>query len=669
MKRVFLLFIFILTVHFNSAQVIYYFDTFNGGSTGDGYAPDYFGSGSETLNINIAPGSTIRSAYLLASRLGPAADVIVTLGGTPVTFNMANEVTGGYASLYGTPSGVHVADVSAIINPAINNYVITVPPQSSTVDRYQGFYLYVAYENPALQSVTTSIVLNDMDVSTTNYNYNITFPTAIDISGDVGVAGFNGYLCGIGDGQNVFFNGNPLGEVYGPDLGDGDCGGPIGSYFYQNQTLTGLNGDNPDITTTAHDLLFNAVTMIPVSTTNVTIDFNHSSGGSDNHVYAMFFNWGSSCIPPVFNIGPDISICNGTDTTLSAPSGYTYLWSTGATTQNIQASTSGTYWVQITDSSGCSGVDSVLLTVNPLPVINLGTDFSLCVGDDRTLNAGAGFSSYLWSDGSITQTIIVNQIGTYSVNITDANGCINSDIVNVVSINPLPTPNLGNDQTICSGNPVTLSLTQTYSTYNWSTGATTSTITVGAAGQYIVEVTDVNGCENTDTISVIVSSTPTFSLGNDMAICVGDTFTLAPDVNFVGASYLWSDSSTLSNLITAQDGVYSLTITTGDNCSYTDYIILVDDCEYPIYIPNAFTPNNDEVNPIFYAYSLYIVEFSMEIFNRWGESIFISNDISKGWNGKYKNTDCQQGVYSYKVHYKLTNGEENILYGQVNLLR
>ncbi len=118
---------------------------------------------------------------------------------------------------------------------------------------------------------------------------------------------------------------------------------------------------------------------------------------------------------PVVNLGPDATICAGSSITLDAGNaGATYLWSTGATTQTILVNTAGTYSVQVTQG-GCTGNDAINIAVNPLPVVNLGPDATICAGSSITLDAGNLGATYLWSTGATTQTIVVNSAGTYSV--------------------------------------------------------------------------------------------------------------------------------------------------------------------------------------------------------------------------------------------------------------
>ncbi|PWT99543.1 MAG: hypothetical protein C5B52_10480 [Bacteroidetes bacterium] len=270
--------------------------------------------------------------------------------------------------------------------------------------------------------------------------------------------------------------------------------------------------------------------------------------------------------PPVVNLGPDATICSGTNITLDAGNaGATYLWSTGATTQTITVNTAGSYSVTVT-KGGCSASDAINISVNPSPNVNLGPDATICVGNSITLDAGNAGATYLWSTGATTQTISVNTAGTYSVTVT-AGGCSSTDAINV-AVNPAPIVNLGPDASICSGSSVTLDAGNPGATYLWSTGATTQTISVNTAGTYSVTVTK-GGCSASDAIDITTNTPPTVMLGPDVSICAGSTATL--DAGNPGATYLWSNGATTQKITVSTAGTYSVTVTK-NGCTGSDAI-------------------------------------------------------------------------------------------------
>ena len=187
------------------------------------------------------------------------------------------------------------------------------------------------------------------------------------------------------------------------------------------------------------------------------------------------------CIP---HGGPGGMGMSGTITASSASGTYTdYLWSTGATTQTISGSPAATttYTVTVTDGNGCTGTDAITITVNALPTPSISGNTGFCFGDSTTLDAGAGYMMYMWSDGSMMQTLTVTQSGTYTVTVMDDNGCTGTASVTVTE-SPLPTPTISGEMEFCLGSTTTLDAGDDYDMYMWSNGLMTQTIEVKQPG-------------------------------------------------------------------------------------------------------------------------------------------------------------------------------------------
>lgn len=275
--------------------------------------------------------------------------------------------------------------------------------------------------------------------------------------------------------------------------------------------------------------------------------------------------------PPSVNLGADTTICPGSSLVLTSifQQGNTYLWSDSSTGTSLAVDTAGVYFVDVTNSSGCTARDSIVVS-NFAPFnVDLGPDVTVCAGDSATFDAGNDFASFVWSTTSTNQSITVATPGDYSVTTTDNNGCHTSDTVKLINSNVVV--NLGADRNICAGSTTTLDAGSGYSQYNWNTTppATTQTITVSDSGTYIVSVTDNNGCHSSDTIHIGISQPPTISLGADDTICNGASVVLS-----VGSfsTYLWSDSTTDSTLTATATGDYAVTVTDGAGCSATDTV-------------------------------------------------------------------------------------------------
>ncbi|REJ63930.1 MAG: hypothetical protein DWQ21_01505 [Bacteroidetes bacterium] len=273
--------------------------------------------------------------------------------------------------------------------------------------------------------------------------------------------------------------------------------------------------------------------------------------------------------------GSALSFCDGGSVTLSAPSGMSYSWTTGATTQSITQSTSGQVGLTITDANGCSAT-ATPVTVNvysvPSMTVTAASSTSICQGQSVTLQATGGFSSYAWSNGATNQNLIATAAGSYSVTGTTSDGCTATSVAQSIVVNANPIASITNSGTsvLCSGQSTTLSAPSGMSSYLWSDGSTTQSITASTAGNYAVTVTNSDGCSATSAATAIASSTittPSITSSGSTTICSGSDVTLSVPTGY--ASYSWSDGSTTNSITTGTAGNYSITVTNADGCSTT----------------------------------------------------------------------------------------------------
>lgn len=206
--------------------------------------------------------------------------------------------------------------------------------------------------------------------------------------------------------------------------------------------------------------------------------------------------------PPI-NLGADISFCSGDSAIFNAGSGFNqYTWSNGNTTQQIIVKTTGVFSVMGVTAQGCKTYDTVrVVNVFSNPAVSLDHTSFLCTGTSRLLDAGS-FSSYLWNDGSTAQKMIAKDVGTYAVQVTDNNGCRGIDTTRITTILPLPLGFLPGDTLLCSYDKLTVRSLKSFSSYQWSSGASASSITVSQPGTYWLQVKDVNGCVGRDSIII-----------------------------------------------------------------------------------------------------------------------------------------------------------------------
>lgn len=208
----------------------------------------------------------------------------------------------------------------------------------------------------------------------------------------------------------------------------------------------------------------------------------------------------------------------------------------------------------------------------PAPMINLGADTSFCAGlATLNLDAGNPGNTYLWSSGATTQTYSTSSIGTYYVSVTDANGCVGSDTIHVLSA-VVPISLLPDTMDLCNGSATSLNAGNAGSTYLWSTGATSQSINIQTGGDYTVKITSASNCSLWDTVSVAILPIPTVYLGADTILCVGDLILL--DAGNSGATFSWNTGATTQSINASDSGFYMVTVTGSNNCSNNDTIHL-----------------------------------------------------------------------------------------------
>jgi gliding motility-associated-like protein len=280
-------------------------------------------------------------------------------------------------------------------------------------------------------------------------------------------------------------------------------------------------------------------------------------------------------LKPIITAGGPTTFCEGGSVTLTSSPETSYLWSTGETSSSINVGISGSYTVQVTNLNGCHSALSVpiVVTENALPatpIITANGPTTFCEGGNVTLTSSAG-TTYLWSTGETNSGINVSTSGSYTVQVTDANGCQSSLSIPIVvtenALSATPTITASGPTTFCEGGSVTLTSSPGTS-YLWSTGETNSGINVSTSGSYTVQVTDANSCQSALSLPVVVTenalpATPTIISGGPTTFCEGNSVTLTSSA---GITYLWSTSETSSSINVSTTGSYSVQVTNANGC-------------------------------------------------------------------------------------------------------
>lgn len=381
--------------------------------------------------------------------------------------------------------------------------------------------------------------------------------------------------------------------------------------------------------------------------------------------------------PIPFSAGPERTKCNGDSLHLSAPDGFlNYTWSNN---YNLSSTTSQTvvvnplldtaYYVKAEKTPGCFAYDTVRVKVYHSPPIDLGGDVRFCAGDSVLFDAGTGFLSYLWSGGQTTRQIMAKAAGTYSVTGTTADGCKSSDTIRVLPVYPLPQVGLNQVNSLCEGESKTLDA-GSFSAYQWSTGATTPTIMVKDRGEYAVTVTDQNGCRGSDTTAItVIHALPQGFLPADTVICSYGSLELKPSSSF--QRYRWSNGATTEKIIVTNPAVYWLEVVDNHGCPGRDSLVIgLKDCLSGFYVPTAFSPNGDGRNDLFRPLLFgNVKQYRFTIYNRWGEVVYQTTELQKGWNGKVTGLQQDNNVFIWTCTYQLEGGEMKQEKGTVMLVR
>jgi gliding motility-associated-like protein len=379
---------------------------------------------------------------------------------------------------------------------------------------------------------------------------------------------------------------------------------------------------------------------------------------------------------PEINTIEDTTICGPNPVTLSTTGAANYSWTPPINLSNpsignpiATPSSTTEYFVTGITSNGCIAKDSVTVTLNPELVYTLTADTTICYNTNLQLQATGGTNT-VWipnstlSDETIPNPIVnPNTLTTYYVTITDNNDCEVNDSVKV-DVRPLAVFTVTPNGEMCEKDSLQLGASGGH-TYSWlpntditDAGINNPLVFPNTTTEYFVTITD-TVCNNTANLSTIVTvnSLPVVVAGKSNDLDCTNGFA---NLSGSGASsYVWSPVEGLNNnliatpIATPQITTEYIVTGTDDNGCVNKATITVEVSlanKIPLFMPNAFTPNNDGLNDCYgvkYAGSADKFEFS--IYNRWGERIFYTKNPSDCWNGKYKGVPQDTGVFVYMV--------------------
>ncbi len=611
------------------------------------------GSNTYTVTITDGLGCTATSSFTVNVNPLPTPGII---SNSPVCIGQTITLqgTGGGSYSWSGPNSFS----STLQNPSI--------PNAQTLNG--GTYtVTVTDANNCTASTTANIVVNPLPTPTIGSNSPVCVGQPINLNASGGIA----YSW---SGPNAFSNNTQNPSISNAQLTN------AGTYTV---TVTDANSCSASATTSVTvNALPNATASNngPLCETN-TLQLNAAGGTSyawtgpngfnsplqnpsisnatlaNNGIYTVTVTDANNCsatattsvvISPdlVVNIGSNSPVCVGSTLNLTSMPGGSYQWTGPASfsssdenpsINNVSLINAGTYTVTVTNAQGCSGSASINVIINSNPVVNLGPDTTLCNTQTLLLDAGNAGANFVWNDGSFNQTLLVSAAGTYTVTVTDGNGCSSSDEI-TVTYQPFPVVDLGVDQTLCMGSSIQIGDAHPGATYTWNTGATTAFITVTAGGTYTLTVSLCNTSVSDnititlDSLNVLLVNTITPDCGqNNGAIIVNA-------INGIGTiTYSWpaDPTQTTAQLSNVAAGSYTVIVTDQAGCTATITTTL--GCNSPnLDIPQFLSPNGDGKNDVWVINNL-TTDFpnnKVKIFNRWGNEVYVANPYMNDWDGR-----------------------------------
>jgi len=401
---------------------------------------------------------------------------------------------------------------------------------------------------------------------------------------------------------------------------------------------------------------------------------------------------------PIINFPVFSEVCsdaNAINLNSATPSGGTYFGngvSSGIFTPDVSLLGSNLITYDITDANGCSDTKDQNIIVNDVPILSLGTDQTIPCRSTFLINpilsGGNSPYDYLWSDGSSASNLTVSD-GIIDLTVTDVNGCIANDQVTIVQ-DITPISQISGGGGICDDGSV-LNITFEFNgllPWNliYSNGSVSESIfnintpdyilITSMAGDYeIVVASDINGCD-ADVLGGVINLT-VFPMPE--AIISPSEVTVYEDqkIELTAGNYAFYDWYNIDNMLISNEevlkvidaGAFYVQVTDENGCIALSNIAVVNLVPITqLFVPNSFTPNDDEHNELFVISGEHIVIFNLKIFDKWGEELFESNSIEKHWDGAFNNIKVQQGTYYYNIEVYGEDGNLFVKSGKVNVI-
>lgn len=652
------------------------------------------GSGSYTLTVTDGSGCSTSSGPYTVNNIPGATIDISNMALTDEACGQANGsitgilVSGGTGSLtYEWNGNVSTLDITSLI---ANTYSLDVTDGAGCVSS-AGPFTINNLSGPTID--ISNMMINDENCGnsdgsitgitsvgngTLSFDWNGNVTASEDLTGQstgtytLTVTDGNGCASTTGP-HSIGLNNGPSIDDTGISITDESCLGNDGS-------ITGITSNGQG--TLSFDWNGNS---------NPSEDISNLTGGAYTLTITDVFGCASSSGPYTVSTAPPVTIddsnvmisdenCGNSDgsiTGITASGGngtLTYIWNATPGTNDLTGASAGTYTLTVSDPSGCNA-SSGPYTINGNPPVNVSVSGSttICEGQSTTLTASGGVN-YQWSNSSTNASETFQPLNTTTVQVIAFDGPCSDTADVLITVNPLPVASFTGDTVICEGEQTSLNATSAGS-IEWSTTETTNVINLNPLTTSAYYLVASNGC-GSDTLdfNITVNPLPSIDAGNDEGINLGASTTLNPTG---GISYNWSPPNGLSCTTCSnpeaspnQTTTYYVIGTDANGCTRMDSVTITVEEKEVIYLANVFSPNGDGQHDEFMVQGFGISEIELTIYDRWGQAIWRSNDMSIGWDGKDQNgKELNTGGFVYTVRGRFYSGKEINESGTVTLLR
>ncbi|MCB0410606.1 MAG: gliding motility-associated C-terminal domain-containing protein, partial [Flavobacteriales bacterium] len=399
-------------------------------------------------------------------------------------------------------------------------------------------------------------------------------------------------------------------------------------------------------------------------------------------------------LPTLQAISDKYAICEGDQTQINANGANSYTWTPTTGLSNPFANfvvanpIVSTTYVLVGNNGVCTASLNVPIEVLKKPITEITTNRQkICYGDVTTIFA-TGAQSFSWSPTNsltfpsnamaIASPSVSTNYTIIGINSSGSFACVHTKEILIDIVQPV-TAQASPSVEFCQGESVRLNASGS-NTYKWypSIGLNNANIPSPYASPkistvYTVNVSDDGNCASTATVFVKVNPLPSVDAGRDTTYNLDQPMYLnakgTGSMKWIFGEGILCHDCPDSQIMPENSGCYIIETTNQYGCKAKDEVCIEVTKEYAIYIPNIFTPNFDGVNDVFLVYGTGITEIEMNIFDRWGEKLFVSSDQLIGWDGTYKNELSKNDVYSYLIKYTTLDGKKHVKTGHVTLMK